>query len=360
MVIVTDCMYRSSIAVIYSLHKLGEEIVAVTTDNCKNPPAFYSRYPKECLVLPSEEADYLNELKNLCCKYDRPVIFPVGVFTLNVISKHKKELDAVADFAVADTDILDALNDKKQSKEIAKKAFICVPKKCDSFPMVVKPFCGEKFGLKASERYRIVKNESELNDALSFFSDYDNSPIIEEYIDGYGVGVSVVIGNDGVERSAFCHRRLSEYPACGGPSSCLVTFNDEEIMQKAINMLKLSGFVGIAMVEFKVSNGNYFFLEVNPRIWGSFGATFKADSDFVKAYLSAARGTKYPFAPRYKIKKIKFVPNIFASVISYAKSNQTKKAFHTLIDALNPFVPNAIFSIFDPIPSIMDIFRKRR
>ncbi len=353
-------MYRSSIAVIHSIHKLGEDIIALTTDKNPNPPAFHSRYPKERFVLPSDEEAYLQQLKAICRKYDRPVIFPVGTFTLNIISSHKKDFEEIADFAVADKDILEKLNDKKQAKMIAKSAELCVPEKSNSFPVVVKPFCGEKFGLKASERYRIAKNENELADAISYFSSYDEAPIVEEYIDGYGVGVSVVIGKDGLERSAFCHKRISEYPASGGPSSCLAAFKDDDIIQKAVNMLKLSGFVGIAMIEFKVRCGKYYFLEVNPRIWGSFAATCKTNSDFVKGYVSASRGTQYKFAPQYKIKKLKFIPNIFASVLSYLKCKQIKKALSTLLDAINPFVPNAIFSMSDPIPAILDIFRKRR
>lgn len=359
-VIVTDCMYRSAIAAIHTLHRLGEVVVAVTTNSTPFPPAFRSRYVKDKYVLSSEKDDYTEKLIEICSLYDRPIILPIGVFTLNIISENIDRFREVADFAVGSRDVLDRLNDKKMSKQIAIESGIAVPKKTDSFPMVVKPFCGEKFGLKASDRYKIVNNDHELSQAVELFSKYDSSPIIEEYVDGYGVGVSVVIGNDGKERSAFCHRRLSEYPSSGGPSCSLVTFYDSEIIKKSVNMLKNAGFIGIAMVEYKVRNGEYYFLEVNPRIWGSFGATFKADSDFIKGYLSASTSSDYAFNPTYKIKKVKFMPNIAAAVLSYLKSKKYRQAFESLLDTINPFVPNAIFDIKDPMPSIVDIFRKRR
>lgn len=360
MVIVTDCMYRSAIAAIYSLNKLGEEIIAVTTDLSPDPPAFHSKYIKEKVVLSSDAKKYRDELLELCKKHLRSVILPIGVLTLNIISDNIGTFNEVADFCVAEKTVLDKLNDKKQSKEAARCNRIKVPCNTDTFPKVVKPFCGEKFGLKASDRYRIVYNNEELKKATEYFSKYDTAPLTEEYIEGYGVGVSVVIGKDGVERSAFCHKRLYEYPASGGPSSLLETFYDENIIRKTMNLLKSEGFVGIAMAEFKVRNGEYYFLEINPRIWGSFGATYKTDSDFLRGYLAGARGIESKFEPKYKIRKIKFVPNIFASSVSYFKKKNIKKGFGALWSAFNPLVPNAIFSFKDPTPAIRDIFRKRR
>ncbi len=359
-VIITDCMYRSSIPAIYSLRELGEEIIAVTTKKVPLPPAFHSRFIKEKHVLSDDKEAYRNELIELCKKHSRPTILPIGVFTLNIISENLALFNEVADFSVSNPAILERLNDKKASKQLALDCGILVPMPTDSLPAVVKPFCGEKFGLKASERYAIVKTKAELDEAIKRFACYGDAPLVEEYINGDGIGVSVVIGKDGIERSAFCHKRLAEYPSTGGPSSSLVTFKDDEIIAKAVNMLKKAGFVGIAMLEFKLHNGQYYFLEVNPRIWGSFGATYKASSDFIKGYLAGARGLEYSFSPRYNKKKIKFVPNIFASVISYAKAKKIKMALLSFIDAINPFVADAIFSIKDPSPSIHDIFRKRR
>lgn len=360
MVIVTDCAYRSSIAVIYALKALGENFVAVTTDKSPSPPVFASRYVKDKRILSSDRETYSSQLLELCREYENPVIFPVGVFTLNIISENREEFEQVADFCVADKSILDILNDKKQSKELAVKAGLRVPGSTNAFPMVVKPYCGEKFGLRASDRYRIVKNEAELKNAVEHFSKYDDSPIVEEYVNGIGAGVSVVIGKRGKTYSAFCHMRQSEYPSSGGPSSSLVTFSDTSLVNGCVNMLASVGFEGIAMLEFKKTDSGFCFLEVNPRVWGSFGATYKTGSDFVRAYLCASRDEDYQFTQTYKQMKVKFVPNIFASVISYAKAKRFRLALKALSDALNPFVPNAIFNVRDPMPAIRDAFRKRR
>ena len=362
MVIITDCSYRSSIAAIYSLVRLNEEIIGVTTNKTPSPPAFHSKYLKKTYVLSSDKDKYKEELLKLCSSFDRPIILPIGVFTLDIISNNLDEFRSVCDFCISDSETLQIINDKSKSKEIAASAGINVPEiyhgENVEFPAVVKPICGEKFGLKASERYKIVHNEKELYGAKSLFSFSD--VVIEKYVDGKGVGVSVIMNNN-KPYTAFCHKRLSEYPASGGPSSSLVTFYDNELIEKTIRLLQKAKFSGIAMVEYKEKEGEYYFLEVNPRIWGSFGATHKAKSDFIEAYINASRNNEYHFSPKYKIgKKVKFVPNVFASVISYVKEKKYQKAFKTSIDAINPFVQNAIFSIRDPLPSLLDIFRKRR
>lgn len=362
MVIITDCGYRSAIAAIQMLNTLGEEIIGVTTDSIATPPAFHSRFLKNHFILSSEKEKYKNQLIELCSKHDRPVIIPMGVFTLNIISENIEVFAKVSDFCISEANVLSKLNDKSQAKQIALSTNITVPKIYTdkiSFPAVIKPVCGEKFGLKASERYKIVYNEEELIDAKKHFSFSEN--VIEEYIDGVGVGVSIVMGKNKKPYSAFCHKRLSEYPATGGPSSSLITFKNDELIEKSIKLLQKADFSGIAMVEYKEKDGEYYFLEVNPRIWGSFGATTKAKSNFLESYIKAARNSEYTFFADYKIgKKVKFIPNIFASVFSYTKSKKIIKAFKTAIDALNPFVPTAIFSIKDPVPAILDILRKRR
>lgn len=363
MVIITDCGYRSSIASIYSLVKLGEEIIGITTSKTPNPPAFHSRYLKKTYVLSSEPDKYKEELLKLCSNLDRPVLLPIGVFTLDIISSNLDKFNAVCDFCVSNVDTLKTLNDKSKSKKIALDVGIKAPLVYSDesvlFPAVVKPICGEKFGLKASQRYKIVHTKKEFDDAKELYS--FSEIVTEEYVDGSGIGVSVVMGQNGKPYTAFCHKRLSEYPASGGPSSSLITFYDGDLIEKSVKLLQAANFSGIAMVEYKEKHGEYYFLEVNPRIWGSFGATYSAKSDFIKAYIEASRKKEYAFSPKYKAhKKVKFLPNIFASVVSYIKAKKYKKAFATVLDAINPFINNANFSIRDPLPSLLDIFRKRR
>lgn len=363
MVIVTDCLYRSSIAAIHSFNRIGEEVICVTTDIAPNPPSFHSKLIKDKVILSSDESKYKVELISLCKKFEMPIIFPIGVFTLNVISKNLEEFASVANFAISDYKKLDLLNDKSEAKELAISVGIKTPalsdKNSTNFPLVVKPICGEKYGLKAKDRYKIVNNKEHLLDAIDKYSYSD--VIIEEYVKGDGIGVSLLMGYNNTPYAAFCHKRLSEFPADGGPSTSLLTFKNDVLIQKSIKLLQSVNFVGIAMLEYKEVNDEFYFLEVNPRIWGSFGATDKANSNFAKAYIAASKAEVFDLSTSYvDNKKIKFIPGIYASVFAYFKKKQISKGIKTFFNALNPFVAIANFYLSDPLPILFDLFRKRR
>lgn len=364
MVIVCDCKYRSSITAIRGFSSLGEEVFAVTTSDTPSPPAFKSLKSNKKIVLPADRDTYKKELFALCQSHDRPTIFATGVFTQSILSENAELFSTVADFCVASSQTLSSLNDKMWVKQFAAKCDLSVPKafhdrQSVAFPAIVKPHCGEKFGLKPSERYRIVNNATELEKALAFFSPYDTDPIMEEFIRGKGVGASFLLDKNAKARTAFLHRRVLEYPVDGGPSACLETFENSDLTEKARHFLESAGFIGLGMVEFKEAQGNYYVLEVNPRVWGSFPATEKAASNMLKCYLEASRNQALPFEPNYKAgRRVKFSRGVLASVFSNLKKRRFAAAGRALCIFFNPFVRSALFSFKDPLPSICDFFRR--
>lgn len=364
MVIVCDCKYRSSITAIRGFSALGEEVFAVTTSDTPSPPAFKSLKITKKIVLSADREAYKKELFALCQAQDRPTIFATGVFTQSILSENPELFASVADFCVASAQTLSNLNDKMWVKQFAATCGLSVPeafsdRQSVTFPAIVKPHCGEKFGLKPSERYRIVRNAKELEKALAFFSPYDTDPIIEEFVSGNGVGASFLLDKDSKARTAFLHRRLLEYPVDGGPSACLETFENSDLIHRARLFLEAAGFVGLGMVEFKEAQGKYYVLEVNPRVWGSFPATEKASSNLLKCYLEAARNQTQPFAPEYQPDcRVKFSRGVLAAVFSYLKRKRFADAGKAFCTFFNPFVKSALFSIKDPLPSVCDFFRR--
>ncbi len=364
MVIVCDCKYRSAITAIRAFSRLDEEIVAVSVDDNPNPPAFSSRYVKRRVVLSSDKEEYTKELLALCRNCKKPVLFPVGNFTLSVIAENKDLFSQYAHFCASDKSILENLNDKKWVKNFAKKAGLLTPVCYNEgenviFPVVVKPFCGEKFGLRAEDRYRIVQNEEELKTALEYFKEYDPFPIIEEYINGDGVGVSLLVDKNSKVRCVFSHKRLIEFPANGGPSACLETFFDESLIESSVKFIEETDFEGLAMMEFKKSGDKYYLLEINPRVWGSFPAVEKAKSDILSCYYNASQNIDGQLSLHYKRGiKIKFLRGMTAALIENTIKKRFQKAFGIIIDILNPCIHHALFSINDPIPAIRDFFRR--
>ncbi len=333
-VVVTDGKYRTSIAAVRSLSKAGYRVVVTQTRNdCKaEPPVFASRYVAECRWIDGGCADesYKQRLADLLKEYERPVLFPIGAVTLNTVARNKDMFGEAADFIVAEPEVLDALNDKETVHERCVELGIPAPEEYDgvpdAYPVVIKPHCGEKFGLKAENRYAIANNEEEFKRFYERMKPYD--PIVQRKVEGSGMGVSLLLDKDSKLVSAICHRRIREYPISGGPTSCCVSFYDEKMVQTAYRLLASFGFVGMAMVEFKGEN----VLEVNPRIWGSFPLTYRCGCPYTELYVRAATGD----APEYKGcsyklgAKMRYLINDTLASLHYIKAGKLKEGLKGL------------------------------
>lgn len=299
--IVTDGKYRSSIAAVRALHRAGYQVIVTQTraDVHAVPAVASSRC---CAAFrwidgAAADADYADRLAALLETYDRPVLFCVGAVTLNTVATQRERFAQVADFLIAPRPVLDALNDKETVHARAQSLGIPVPRQYDGvtpehYPVVIKPHCGEKFGLKAADRYAVADTPEAYAQLLARMQRYDPAPIVQDRITGPGIGVSLLLDRDGRLICALCHRRIREYPVTGGPSTCCESFYDAALIDRAYRLLHSFGFTGMAMVEFK---GDCL-LEVNPRVWGSFPMTEAAQSPFTAHYARAAAGERVTYA----------------------------------------------------------------
>ena len=295
--IVTDGKYRSSIAAVRALHRAGYQVIVTQTraDVHAVPAVASSRCCAAFRWIDGAAADdgYADRLTALLETYDRPVLFCVGAVTLNTVAAQWERFARIADFLIAPRPVLDALNDKETVHARAQSLGIPVPRQYDGvpperYPVVIKPHCGEKFGLKAADRYAVADTPEAYAQILARMQRYDPSPIVQDKIAGPGIGVSLLLDRDGRMISALCHRRIREYPITGGPSTCCESFYDAALIDRAYRLLHSFGFTGMAMVEFK---GDCL-LEVNPRVWGSFPMTEAAQSPLVAHYARAAAGER--------------------------------------------------------------------
>lgn len=297
-VVIADGKYRASIAAARMLGRGGYRVVAVQDrgELTLEPPVFSSRFVSQGRWL--NGPDCPGQLYQLLSEYDRPVLFCAGAATLNAVAKERERFAQVCDFLIAPPEILDALNDKEAVHRRCRELDIPVPAQFDGepdrFPVVVKPRCGEKFGLKAKDRYAVARNPREYAACRAAMERYDPRPIVQEKVEGPGAGASLLLDRDSRLISALCHRRIREYPASGGPSTCCESFYDEAMIRRAYELLASFGFVGMAMVEFK----GPCVLEVNPRVWGSFPMTERADSPFACRYARAAAGERLDYVPQ--------------------------------------------------------------
>jgi predicted ATP-grasp superfamily ATP-dependent carboligase len=369
-VLITDAKYRMVPALIESLGRAGYKIAVCQVKGQGTPLGFYSKY-----VCDKEELadDSCGSLLKLCQKLykrekEKITLLPVGAATLFTVSKNRELFKPVCHLCIPDAATLTAVNDKEIVRRAAIEENIRVPKSyarkegqtAEDFlakiplPCVVKPKCGEKYGLSAKERYRIAKSPDELQKAYSRFLSLGEEPILQEYISGFGVGVSLVMDNNHKPVSVICHQRIREYPITGGPSASCRSFYDEALVEQAVLLLKHFAFTGVAMVEFKGNfEDGFSLLEINPRIWGTFPLVRAAKSDFALCWCRAALGEEIPFRPNYNTGVLmKFTVSELAAALSQLQTGRWGDALYTFTEAVNPFIKDGVFTLSDIKPGM--------
>ncbi|MDB9985053.1 ATP-grasp domain-containing protein [Gammaproteobacteria bacterium] len=117
-------------------------------------------------------------------------------------------------------------------------------------------------------------------------------PQVEEYVEGEGYGCSVLYSN-GQFITSFTHKRLREKIETGGTSTFREAADHEGIETATKIIFDSIGWNGLAMCEFKVcpKTGRFWFIEVNPRMWGSISLAIESGVQFpYLAWLCANQG----------------------------------------------------------------------
>ena len=360
-IVVTDCEYRAAVSLVQALGAAGHTLILChSRDMETDPPAFHSRYASACHEIDAAVADpaYLDALESVCraCP-EMPVLLPAGAKTTALIAREQARVDTFAKTLVAPAAVLDAANDKGTVQRVAAEIGVSTPKTYfgmpDEFPVIVKPRCGEKLGLKAEKRYARADDAAEFAAVYAKMKTYDDAPVVQSYIAGEGVGVCVVTDRDGNPAALLCHRRIREYPTSGGPSTACESFYDAALVESALRLLRALHFVGVAMVEFKGNpKDGYKLLEINPRVWGSFPLTRAAGSHFAEVWARAAAGERFaaPDTDYVRGKRMIFALSDAAACLSLLKQGHVGAALGGVRDLFSPRVSEALFCRDDKAP----------
>lgn len=373
--IVTDVRYRMSLPVIRALGRASVRVICVEREVCADSAAlgFYSKYSSKNVKLsdPAKKPDeFLRDIRRLSeeCP-ERPVIIPVGITTLLTLCEKKEEVARFADVSLPPLSSIELANDKARLIPFAETVGVPVPqttfRRADEsiedlsdrikYPTVIKLARGEMFGLAPEERYAIIKTKDEFLEKYPRFASYGEEVLIQQYISGDGYGVSAVFGKNGEPLEVFCHKRIREYPASGGPSSFCESADEPMLCEHAIKLLRALSWEGVAMVEFKGNAENGFYLmEINPRLWGSSGLAPNSGCNIPYAIFRAAKGEEAErfekFAPNYKVgHKMRFLLQDLLTFPSYLKQskNPVMYAIKFLWGLFNPMISDGVLDIRD-------------
>ena len=207
---------------------------------------------------------------------------------------------------VAEAGQLALANNKQRMSDFAERAGLPVPPRLrwQSFadlqarlqtvegPLVVKLRRGNSakgvfYPASAEDTLRLCRDLCEKYELAQ-----DRYPIVQERIQGDGWGVSCLYW-EGQRLASFTHRRLREKTASGGTSTLRVSQHQPQLEELAHRLLDAMNWHGLAMVEFKydAARRQPWFIEVNPRLWGSIHLAVASGVDFpALLYIAATQG----------------------------------------------------------------------
>lgn len=293
-VILTNGWDRIAYNILLGLKKENLNIAFGTDDNLGM--GYFSKYVRTKFRHAnyiSNEEKFISDLKKVLKNIKPSVYIPTGeeVYT---VSKYIKEFDGLdVKIPISDYQTLNSLNDKSQSFKIANSVSAPIPATIiplsqkdiedfaleHSYPVVLKNTKSNSskgvFYITKENLTKVIKNQIE-DQGLNF-----NEFILQQFVKGTGYGVSILM-NRGNPRAVFTHKRLRERIKSGGPSTLRISTENKELEQYAIAMLTKVNFNGVAMIEFKYdeTNNKGWFIEANPRFWGSVGLAINSGVNF--------------------------------------------------------------------------------
>ncbi len=317
-VLITYGWVRSAYASVRNLSK--HNISVSVSDTSIFGSSQFSRYREKFYKYNSHyisERVFINDLKNILELDQSKLIMPVHNET-EIIAKYRDEFDDSNVALVPHYEHCKIFNNKSESYDLAKKIGIPVPDRIsyrepNEIAMKIKAAGFKKSVIKlltgnsgkgvfyASDPQTAEKKVIQLIDEYNL--NKKRYPQVEEYVEGNGYGSSVLYWKGDMVAN-FSHKRLREKIESGGTSTLREAVNNKDIQDAAKKIFDYIGWHGLAMCEFKVceKTGKFWFIEVNPRMWGSIPLAIEAGIEFpYLAYICATKGPE--LAKKYNKEK---------------------------------------------------------
>ena len=287
---------RSFLAVVRSLGRAGQQ-VHVAPFNFRSP-ALRSRYIRAVHRLPyylSEGAAWRAAVAALWQAEAFDLVIPCDERSLLPFDAHREWLAGWGwRVAMPDRRAVAILYDKHATRALAHEVGVTVApgrllaaddtaqRLVDAFglPLALKPRQSYRLdGLHARAKVVIVRDQTALERELDRAE--RSSTVVEGYVPGHGVGVSVLVDR-GTVLQAFEHHRIHEDGALGASHYRRSAPLSPDLVAAVDRLARALSYTGVAMAEFRRDDatGAYALLELNARPWGSMPLPVSLGVDF--------------------------------------------------------------------------------
>lgn len=307
--VVTDANYRMTLSLTRDLADKGIDVVACYAGDRVPFPA-KSKSVSKAVGLPDARTEpdaFLDALYQTCeevCREEgqKPALIPVGTRTIELLCPKavRERFSAVCGLALASEESLEIANNKATLMALCERLGIAHPKtehpSCRedfegyAYPLIVKPVCGEKQGLKAGERYVIAHDPKTAADAWVHFRELCGETVVQAYLRGKECGFSAIT-KDGEILTTTSETAIRMLPISGGPGTFYYTGTGEVYRSIAQRLVRELNFSGIIMFQFILTeDGKPYLMEINPRVWGYYPIVREAKSSFTYDWFAVSLG----------------------------------------------------------------------
>jgi predicted ATP-grasp superfamily ATP-dependent carboligase len=312
--LVLSSVSRTVLAVIRSLGRGGVEVhSAWSRPNCISLRSRYVHATHDLPPYSETDLGWKTALGDLMRRERFDLVVPCTDIDTLALHRHRADLEPCGRIYTPNEEAVAVLFDKHRTNALARDAGVRLPRELivsdiDSgreawrqfgAPLVLKPsrtFDHAAQGLAV----RKVRSETELMRVLPKFLAYGPVAAQQNFI-GHGAGIELLLDR-GEPLLAFQHVRVHE-PLEGGQSAYRKSVAlSPDLLDAALRILRPVRYTGIAMVEFKVnpSTGDWIFVEVNARFWGSLPLSIAAGADFPLALFEFLVSGRRDFPQHYR------------------------------------------------------------
>lgn len=256
-----------------------------------------SKYVHTYILKPELKKDIISfkdEVISAIDKFGIQVVLPSTDLAIDVIMHFKDEIGKKARIiGLNRPDSYKYAHDKYELMQLGKEVGLSIPgfvyaddiDKLPSldhlkYPVVIKPVSSARIVNNRHYSYKVSfpKNKEELIDSLREL--LPNTPVmIQDHIDGYGIGYNVYC-IDGDVKSEYIHKRINENEGVSSYRK-VVPLDTYPLKEKVHALLKWTKWNGVGMIEFRVgTNGIPYLMEMNGRFFGSTEVGVRSGYDF--------------------------------------------------------------------------------
>jgi D-aspartate ligase len=293
------------------------------------PPAV-SRYARGFVRTPDmdyERDAFIEAIIAIAARFSlHPVLFPTDDISVDAIAGHWDRLGACCLLVGPPPDVARLILDKAAQYQSVAAAGIRVPRTWvpggpdDSdriaregrFPLIVKPRDSQRFFMAHRFKAARANTQDELAMILTRFGE---GMLVQELVAGgweRGYEFTSFVDASGRVMSSLVLRKRDVHPRPFGNTSAVETVAEPHVAALGLRVLHALSYRGISQSEFKRDpiSGEYFFIEINPRVVNNTAIDGAAGADTVYSAYAQAAGLPLEPGVRRTTRTVWFCPEL--------------------------------------------------